>query len=290
MAVERCSLLWISDPQWRWRQGTVCLSSHELSIVLTAAGEDSFLQESASSMHTHAHTQTHTDQTNHSPLISFPVSPSSCFNNLWQNLMWFCGSTWFSVCSALIRLCLKHMEVQSNLGHTEAPDGDAWFKTRRRWKESQNNKKRIYGSKGLLDNSICCFFTIANAFVSLHVFVLGFYMIMRLICSCLVFICYTEGYHCAVPSAICAVTMLTDEYFSSLKSLFIKYLLAIIIIKNTKINNNSRHLVKNRHLLHPSTSRKLLYVRKCREVPLKPFHYLTPCTEIQKKIPCTTHT
>lgn len=58
------------------------------------------------------------------------------------------------------------MEVQSNLGHTEAPDGVAWFNTRRRWKESQNNMKRICGSKGLLDNSICCFFTIANAFVS----------------------------------------------------------------------------------------------------------------------------
>lgn len=126
------------------------------------------------------------------------------------------------------------MEVQSNSGHTEAPDGDAWSNTRRRWKEPQNNMKRIYRSKGLLDNSICCIFTIANAFVSLHVFVLGFYMIMRLICSCLVFICYTEAYHCAVPSTICAVTMLTDEDFSSLKSLFIKYLLAIILIKYTK--------------------------------------------------------
>lgn len=150
------------------------------------------------------------------------------------------------------------MEVQSNLGHIEAPHDDAWFNMRR-WKVSKNNIKRICGSncKGLSDNYICCFFTIANAFVSLHVFVLGLY-ILRLICSFLVFICYTEAYHCAIPSAICAVTMLTDEYFSSLKSLFIKYLLAIIIIKNTKINNNRRHLVKNRNILHPSTSYKLL--------------------------------
>lgn len=139
------------------------------------------------------------------------------------------------------------------------------------WKEYKEAK----------DYSICCVFTFANTFVSLHVFVLGFY-IMQLICSCLVFICYTEGCHCAVPSAICAVTMITDEYFSSLKSPFFKYLLAIIIIKNSKINNNKRLLVKNRHRLHPSTSCKLLYVRKCREVPHKPFHTL--------KIPCTTHT
>lgn len=41
--------------------------------------------------------------------------------------------------------------------------------------------------------------------------------------------------------------------------------------------------MKNRHLLHPSTLCKLLHVRKCREVSLKPLHNLTPCTEIQKK-------
>lgn len=74
---------------------------------------------------------------------------------------------------------------------------------------------------------------------------------------------------------------LLDNSICCFFTIFTKYLLAIIIIKNTKINNNRRHL------LHPNTSCKLLYVRKHCEVLLKPFHNLTLCTEIKKKKPGT---